>query len=276
MKRIRLLLCVVLLVSAGGVVEVLGAGAKPPAEAKKSDRPKGKLPKFDKAKFISEGYVCLFNGKDLTGWVVPKGDNGHWKVVDGVIDYDAQSEARGGKNLVSKETFGDFQLHIEWRLKRTTGLYAMPTILPDGSYKKDAAGKVIHKLKPNADSGVFLRGSGRAQINIWCWPVGSGEMWSVRNDRKLPAELRAAAVPKLKADNPVGQWNAFDVTVKGDRVNVLLNGKKVIENARVPGIPKTGPITLQHHGGKNKKTGKFSPASSLIQFRNIYIKRLAK
>jgi hypothetical protein len=33
-----------------------------------------------------QGFVSLFNGKDLTGWKIPKGDNGHWKVVDGVID----------------------------------------------------------------------------------------------------------------------------------------------------------------------------------------------
>ncbi len=39
------------------------------------------------------GFVALFNGKDLTGWSVPEGDGGHWKVADGVIDYDAQSEA---------------------------------------------------------------------------------------------------------------------------------------------------------------------------------------
>ena len=41
------------------------------------------------------GFVSLFNGKDLTHWKVPAGDNGHWKVLDGVIDYDARSEAPG-------------------------------------------------------------------------------------------------------------------------------------------------------------------------------------
>ena len=41
-----------------------------------------------------EGFVSLFNGKDLTGWKVPEGDGGHWKVVDGVIDYDAGSQAK--------------------------------------------------------------------------------------------------------------------------------------------------------------------------------------
>ncbi|HUT13810.1 MAG TPA: DUF1080 domain-containing protein [Thermoguttaceae bacterium] len=221
-----------------------------------------------------EGWVALFNGKDLAGWKVPEGDNGHWKVVDGVIDYDAQSESPGDRNLWSEESFGDFVLHVEWRLKKTTGLYAMPTILPDGSSEKDENGQVIKVLRPNADSGVFLRGAGKGQINIWCWPIGSGEMWGYRNDASMPAEVRAGCVPKVHADNPVGQWNTFVITAKGEQVTVELNGKTVIDGVRLPGLPETGPIAFQHHGGFNKKTGEFSPASSLIQFRNIYVKRM--
>ncbi len=223
-----------------------------------------------------KGFKSLFNGKDLTGWKVPEGDNGHWKVVDGVIDYDAQSEAKGDRNLWTEESFGDFVLKIDWRFKQTTGLYPMPTILPDGSYKKDDQGQVIKKPTPNADSGIFPRGSGKAQINLWCWPCGSGELWGYRNDKSVSPEVRAAAVPKVCADKPVGEWNTFEITMKGDRLTVVLNGKTVIDNAQLPGVPKEGPIGLQHHGGKNKKTGKFSPASSLIQFRNIKIKRLDK
>jgi len=60
-----------------------------------------------------EGFVALFNGKDLTGWKVPEGDNGHWKVIDGVINYDAQSEAKDDKNLWTEESFEDFTIHIE-------------------------------------------------------------------------------------------------------------------------------------------------------------------
>jgi len=188
------------------------------------------------------GYGILFNGKDFSGWKVPEGDNGHWKVVDGVIDYDAMSEAKGNKSLWTEESFGNYALHVEWRFKRTSGLYPMHTILPDGSYKTDADGNVIKTPMPNADSGIF----------------------------------RAAAVPKVRADNPVGQWNSMDITMIGDRVTVMLNGKIVIENAQIPGIPEEGLIGLQHHGGIDKRTGKLSPASSLIQFRNIWIKRLDK
>ena len=219
-----------------------------------------------------EGWQPLFNGNDLTGWKVPEGDNGHWKVVDGVIDYDAQSEANGDKNLWTEREFGDFVLQVDWRLKQTTGLYPMPIVLPDGSYKTDEKGEVITIDRPNADSGVFVRGYSKAQINIWCWPVGSGEVYGYRNDKNQPTEIRAGVTPKVHADNPVGEWNTFVITMKGDRLTVQLNGKTVIENAQLPGVPETGPIGLQHHGGIDKKTGEFRPASSLIQFRNIYIK----
>src|SRR5437870_4153952 len=47
------------------------------------------------------GFTSLFNGRDLTGWKAPEGDNGHWKVVDGAIDYDAGSESKADKNLWS-------------------------------------------------------------------------------------------------------------------------------------------------------------------------------
>ena len=54
------------------------------------------------------GFVSIFNGKDLTGWKIPEGDNGHWKVVDGVIDYDAGSEAVKDKNLWSQKSYKNF------------------------------------------------------------------------------------------------------------------------------------------------------------------------
>jgi hypothetical protein len=259
----KTLKCLILLLALAPAAAAVGAGETKTTPVK-----------FDKAKFLKQGYLSLFNGKDLTGWKIPEGDNGHWKVLDGVIDYDARSEAKKNKNLETKKPYADFKLHLEWRLKQTTGLYNMPTILPDGSEKTDENGKTIVTPTPNADSGVFMRGTGKGQINIWCWPVGSGEIWSYRKNKALSPEVRAACVPKVKADNPVGEWNAFDITMKGERLTVVLNGKTVIDNAQLPGLPKEGPIVLQHHGGFNEKTGKYSAASSLIQFRNIYLKPL--
>lgn len=222
--------------------------------------------------YREKGYRSLFNGKDLTGWKIPQGDNGHWKVVDGVIDYDARSEAEGNKSLFTEQEFEDFKLHVEWRLKRHSGLYPMPVILPNGDYARDTDGKVLRFMTPNADSGILLKRADQA--NIWCWRVGSGEIWGTRNNKDLPPEEIARAVPKFHADNPVGEWNAFDITLKGNRVTVYLNDILVIENCLIPDMPEKGPIGLQHHGGLNKKTGEMSGASSLIQFRNIWIKEM--
>ena len=219
------------------------------------------------------GFRALFNGQDFTGWKVPEGDNGHWKVVDGVIDYDAQSEAPGDKNLWSDEAFSDFELHVDWRITDAPWVNPnVPYILPDGSHARDIHGEPLRMALPDSDSGVFLRGQGRSQVNIWCWPIGSGEVYGYRMDQSLPAEVRAGVTPRTQADKPVGEWNRFEITMKGDRLSVVLNGVLVIENAQLPGIPESGPLALQHHGGK--RDGEFYGSPSLVQFKNIYIKEL--
>jgi hypothetical protein len=222
------------------------------------------------------GFITLFDGKDLAQWIIPEGDNGHWKVVDGVIDYDARSEAAGNKNLVSKEEYGDFVLKLDWRIKEAP--YENPNIpyvLPDGTHARDIAGKEIKLKLPDSDSGVYLRDmKGKSQVNIWCWPIGSGEVYGYRMDKKMPAKIRAGVTPRTQADKPVGEWNAFEITLKRDHLKVILNGTTVIEDAELPGIPDKGPIALQHHGGY--KDGKYLGPPSLVQFRNIRIKPLAE
>jgi hypothetical protein len=222
---------------------------------------------------LEDGFQSLFNGDDLSGWVIPEGDNGHWKVVDGVIDYDARSEATGDRNLRTAEEFGDFILKIDWRLKETSGAYDVPIVLSDGTYLTDARGKKLTIKTPNADSGVYLRGHPQAQINIWTWPIGSGEIYGIRNNPETAADIRAAVTPRINADRPIGQWNTFVIVLIKNRVTVLLNNQMVLEQAELPGIPRRGPIVLQHHGGPGKD-GTLRPASSLIQFRNIWIKPL--
>jgi type 1 glutamine amidotransferase len=221
-----------------------------------------------------EGFVPLFNGTDLAGWKVPEGDNGHWKVIDGVIDYDACSEAKGDRSLWSDREFGDFVLRLDWRLKEAPFINTnVPYILPDGTHAKDVSGKELRLALPDADSGVYLRGDGLYQVNIWCWPIGSGEMYSVRTNPKTPADVRAAITPRTQADKPVGQWNHFEITVRGKTVNVVLNGKTVILEATVPTLPDRGRLALQHHGGRNKN-GDWTGPPSLVQFKNIYMKEL--
>jgi len=220
------------------------------------------------------GFVSLFNGKDLSGWKIPPGDNGHWKVVDGVIDIDAESESKAeDKSLWTEREFGDFVLKVDWRIKETP--YTNPNVhivKPDGTSKRDVQGKPILIAVPDSDSGIYLRGTSKAQVNIWCWPVGSGEVYGYRTDESMPAAVRAAVTPKKLADHDIGQWNTFEITMKGRRLSVLLNGERVIDNAELPGVPGRGPIALQHHGAK--KDGKWVSPPALLQFRNISIREL--
>ncbi|MBT7854200.1 MAG: DUF1080 domain-containing protein [Opitutae bacterium] len=212
------------------------------------------------AKKKGDGFVSLFNNENLDGWITPSGEH-DWKVIDGVIDY----EARGG-NLTTKKSFRDYILQIEWRFKRTAGP-------PYNAKLFDADGNVTgNKPVPNADSGIFVRGSGKSQVNLWCWPCGSGQLWAFhRNEDPV---IRKGAMPRLNTDKKVGQWNEMEITMKGETLTVVLNEKTVIKKSKMPGVGTEGPIVLQHHGGYNEKSKTWSSASALIQFRNIHIKEL--
>jgi hypothetical protein len=221
-----------------------------------------------------DGWTSLFNGKDLSGWELKEDvAEGIWSVVDGVIDCQPKLNPRGEKGLWSTGSYKDFELHVEWRLKDTKGMYDIPVVLPDGSYQLDANGEKVVNPQPGADSGIYLRGTSKAQLNIWTWPIGSGEVYGYRNNQRDPV-VRAGVTPKVKADNPVGEWNTFHITMIGDRLTVDLNGQRVLDNAQLPDIPEEGPLALQHHGGYDEEKGEWNGASSLVQFRNIKIKTL--
>jgi 3-keto-disaccharide hydrolase len=220
-----------------------------------------------------QDFAPIFNGKDLAGWKIPDGDNGHWKVVDGVIDYDAQSEAKKEKHLWTEKEYGDFVLRVEWRFKETP--FTNPRVkyvLPDGTNAKAPDGTELNLALPDSDSGIILRGDMKNQVNIWCWPIGSGEFYGWRTAKDSSPEIKAAVTPIHQADKPVGEWNAYEITMKGDRVTVVLNGTKVIDNAQLPGVKPRGALGLQHHG--SMKDGKWTSPPALVQFRNLSIKEL--
>jgi hypothetical protein len=113
------------------------------------------------------------------------------------------------------------------------------------------------KIEPKGDSGIYLRGC--PQVQIWDNPIGSGGLY---NNQKNPSK------PTAVADKPIGEWNTFHIIMKGDRVTVDLNGKRVVDDVplenyfdRSKPIPARGKVELQHHG-------------DTLQFRNIYLKEL--
>ena len=190
-----------------------------------------------------------------------------------MIDYDAESEAEGNKSLMSEKVYKDFVLYVDWRIKETPWVNPrVPFILPSGIHKLNEKGEEIKILVPDSDSGILYRMPGGDQANIWCWPIGSGEVYSYRMNKDMPAEVKRGVTPKVNADNNIGEWNTFRITLRGEYLTVELNGQTVIDGAHLPGLPEKGQIGLQHHGGK--KDGEWVSPPSLVQFRNIYIKEL--
>jgi hypothetical protein len=216
-------------------------------------------PSADQIAEPAEGLVPLYTGADLSGWKVDPGHVGHWRPEDWKLVYDGKSEAKD-KNLWTEKEFGDFTLICDWRWTRKPEPKLLPVILPSGEPAVDDEGQPKLKEVPDAgDSGIYLRGSSKSQVNIWCWPVGSGEVYGYRTDQSMSPAVRAGVTPKKNADAPIGQWNRFLITMRGDRLTVNLNGVTVIEDAVLPGVPARGPIALQHHGDP-------------IEFANILVK----
>ena len=109
------------------------------------------------------------------------------------------------------------------------------------------------------------------QVQIWDYTEkakfklgadkGSGGLWN--NSAGAPGKD-----PLVLADKPFGEWNAFRIKMVGDKVTIHLNGKLVVDNAKLENyydrklsVPEKGPIQLQTHGGE-------------IRWRNIFIKEL--
>jgi len=204
-----------------------------------------------------EGFVALFNGKDLSGWKADDETKQHWTVKDGVLEHDGKK-----RDLWTEPQFGDFTLLLSWRWSGKSKEEDFPVFDADGNEIKGADGKVkTERMIDGGDSGVFLRGYPKAQANLFCYPCGSGEVWEYRTDRKMSAEVRRACMPKKRADRPVGEWNQMTITMKGDRLTVVLNGDEVISAAQLPGVPARGPIGLQHE-------------HNTIQFKNLYVREL--
>ena len=210
-------------------------------------------------------FTPLFDGRTWANWQHEPHLDGVWEIADGVIRLRTDEPPRvSGKdyNLSTTKKYRDFTLILDWRLTGKPEVKPHQWLMDDGQFHTDAAGKVI--MKDNltwGDSGVFLRGVRAAQVNIWCQPCGSGEVGTKFKDMKASKEERLKTMPSVRADKATGEWNRFIITLRGDRVDVSLNGKDVIQGARVKDIPAEGPITLQNH-------------KDAVEFRRIFIKEL--
>lgn len=178
----------------------------------KADEPKVPQPAQKPPAFPAEEGWHSFNGKDLSGW---KDRNPHarkvWKVCDGVrLDKADPSRlvpvGRGGSptsvllcgddgrgsDIMTEESFGDYQLHIEFTV-------------PKGS-----------------NSGIYNRGLFEIQVfDSYGKPkLGFHDCGS----------LYERAYPRENLAKPPGEWQTYDITVKGKKLTLIWNGKTVYED----------------------------------------------
>lgn len=216
------------------------------------------------------GFIPLLNGKDGTGWHVTGEKDTLWEIMGNLVSTQKSSRNSAASptakpNMWTDRSYRNFKLSVDWRLPTAPELNLRPKFTADGLFVRDVEGNVIRRRILDAgDSGIYLRGSSRYQVNLWCQPMGSGNVVALHKDETVPEHIRRAVMPGIKADNPLGEWNRFIITLTDDWLTVDLNGTTVLDHALLPGIPKEGPIALQ-----------YEYSSPPVEFTNIYLKELS-
>lgn len=178
-----------------------------------------------RAHAIEEGFISLFDGKSLNGWHLMNGAK--FEVEDGVIKHD-----KGHGWLRSDKQYADFNIRMEFRF-----------------------------LKPKQDGGLFLR----AGMEGKDWPDKKYEI-QIENTARMGIIFGAKHSLNVelakKALKPDGQWNEYDITVVGPKIEVRLNGELVSSTEAATSLKK-GYLGLQAEDG-------------LHEYRNIRVKDLGK
>lgn len=191
-----------------------------------------------------DGWVSLFNGKNLDGWVQKNG-TAKYKVVDGTIQ-GTTNEGSPNSFLCTEKLYGDFELEFEVKVddKLNSGV----------------------QIRSQTKGGPTGRVNG-PQVEIESGPAEAGYVYGEATGRGwLTPEERLKPHDHFKN----GEWNKCRVVAKGPRIQTWINGAK-IEDLTDKAIYKTHPkgfIGLQVHAVK-KGQGPYS-----VAWRNIRIKEL--
>jgi hypothetical protein len=188
-----------------------------------------RAPKLDRSGEPSWGEpISLVSGKLEDHWKLRSPEEAQtWELTsDGVLNNTAK-----GSDLVTKQEFNDFKLHIEFNYPE------------------------------NSNSGIYLRGRYEVQIED-----GYGKEPHSRSIGSIYGFL----TPTKDAAKPAGEWQSYDITLVGRRVTIVLNGETVVDNQEIPGITggalnsnegDPGPIMLQgDHGPITFRNINITPA----------------
>lgn len=139
----------------------------------------------------------------------------------------------GGANLVSTAKFWNFKLHIEYRMAK------------------------------NSNSGIGLRGRYEVQVL---------DDYGRPPDAHSNGSLYSRIAPRVNASKPAEEWQAYDITLVGRDVTVVLNGQKLIDKQVVEGLTAMGHDPNEGKPGPFSLQGDHGP----IEFRNILLTPLTK
>lgn len=191
------------------------------------------------------GFVSIFNGRNLDGWILKGGRGPGYVVEDGVI----VCPADGGGNLFTEKEYANFVLRLEWRLwdGGNNGIGIRAPLTGDVAY----SGMEIQVLDDEAE--VYQK-----------MPIKptqyTGSVYDV-----FPAK------PGHVKRN--GIWNEFEITAGRRRVKVVLNGV-TITDADLDTVKD--PAVLKKHPGLQNKSGHIGLLGhgTRVEFRNLRVKEL--
>jgi hypothetical protein len=216
----------------------------------------------------ADGFISLFNGKDLTGW---EGLPGYWSVKDGAIDGTETKATSKQTFLVLSASradpakFANFEFHCTYRFAGTTGnsgiQFRSKMMIPEtyrvGGYQVDS-----DAVRPY-DGNLYDEGGQAGGRQIMA-NRGFKTTWDANNIRKNEPLAQDAQTLKQFV-NPPGQWNALVFLADGHHITTNINGHLMTDvYDDSPKALKDGLIAIQLHMGYDMS----------IQVKDIRIKFL--
>jgi hypothetical protein len=200
-----------------------------------------------RAELDAEGFIPLFNGKDLTGWI---GDTVSYFAEDGKIVCGKPGRvSKGPGNLYTNREFSDFILRFEF------------------------------KLTPGANNGLGIRMAQNSHAAYDAMELQILDNTADKYKNLQPYQYHGSiygVVPAKRGHlKPVGEWNVQEVIAKGRRITVRLNGT-VIVDADLDEASTPTTMDKRAHPGLKRTQGHiaFLGHGDHLEFRNIRIKEL--
>ncbi len=194
----------------------------------------------------AEGFVPLFNGKDLSGWKVYSGKPEVWGVDNGQI----VCRGKGGGWLGTERDYADFVLRLEYR------------------------------LTPDGNSGIYVRAPEKGHISRVGMEIqlldDNHPHYAKLDFYQYTGSIYHVVAPTQRAGKPAGQWNSLEIRAQGRQLVVVLNGKEIVD-ADLERCRKDLAVA-QEHTGLARTTGRIGlqSHSERVEFRNLRVQEIKR